>query len=486
MRLPFLARAWLLPVASAGLVALLATVPADRVASTAYAQAGGAAPPPCAPPTSGGPPPVQPTTITTIEQAYDCIFAHYFGGAGLDDRPLLSGAFAGLTQELARLGKDQADATLPPFSGDRAADWTAFSALYQRLTAELPADPAVLQAVAAATLTGMVGSLHDNHARWVHQEVPPGFAPGDAYGLGIVTSPGLALATNEPQEALPPLFVSAIQGGPAADRGLRPGDIILAVDGAPPFVDGVVSEGVIGLLTQQFPQDDPVRVTLRRPATGRTWTVTMKPALFQLSAAASAPFTSRLLPGDVAYVALAGFSPNAVDGALQAIADMSAGRTLKGVVLDLRGNRGGSPVAVARLLGAFVHGKVWSYDCDPSNVCRANQTNDGVALLHLPLVVLTDRDCASACDAFSGAVKDLGIGPLVGTRTSGIVAGPATGYLLTDNSDLLLPSEHELGANREIINGIGVAPDYLVPLTAQDLSAGRDPDVARALSLLAG
>src|SRR5256886_4146389 len=48
-----------------------------------------------------------------------------------------------------------------------------------------------------------------------------------------------------------------------------------------------------------------------------------------------------------------------------------------------------------------------------------------VPLLHLPLVVLTDRNCASACDAFSGAVKDLRLGTLVGTRTAGIVAAPA-------------------------------------------------------------
>src|SRR5207302_10258063 len=155
-----------------------AAVPADRGAGSAYAQPDAPAPPPCTPPTASNPPPVQATTATTIEQAYDCIFAHYFGGAGLDDRPLLSGAFAGFTQELARLGRDQADATLPAFSGDRAADWNAFSAVYQRVTDELPADPAVRQKVAAATLNGMVASLHDNHARWVHQEMPPGFAPG--------------------------------------------------------------------------------------------------------------------------------------------------------------------------------------------------------------------------------------------------------------------------------------------------------------------
>ena len=47
-----------------------------------------------------------PTTVTTIGQAYWCIFEHYYGGPTLDDRVLLAGAFAALTQELDRLDRD--------------------------------------------------------------------------------------------------------------------------------------------------------------------------------------------------------------------------------------------------------------------------------------------------------------------------------------------------------------------------------------------
>lgn len=105
-------------------------------------------------------------------------------------------------------------------------------------------------------------------------------------------------------------------------------------------------------------------------------------------------------------------------------------------------------------------------------------------MLHLPLVVLTSRDCASACDAFSGAVKDLHLGTLVGTRTWGAVSGPVSDYALDDGSFMGLPAKHEVGADHEIINGIGVAPDYYLPMTAWDLSTGHDPDTAKALALL--
>jgi carboxyl-terminal processing protease len=439
------------------------------------------APAPC---TSAGPgtrPPVGPTTITTLEQAYYCIFDHY-GGSTLDDRVLLAGAFAGRTQALGRHGMDVADATLPALSGDRDSDWSAFSAVYQNVIDQTPSDPTLRQALARATMTGMVSSLHDNHAGWQRPVLPPGYAPGDTYGLGFDTNPAEGLFRLAQAEALPPLYVTRVLGGPAAAQGLRPGDVIVAINGAPPFVDGVPLMGAIDLLFQLYPQNESVRVTLNRPSTGRTWTVTMKPQVFQLPPGNGV--TSKLVGGDVAYVSLPSFPQTTGSLVAQAVSGLGKGTKLHGVILNLRGNGGGTPEGVAGLLGAFVHGKVWSYDCDAAATCTPNHTDDSVCLLNLPLVVLTDRDCMSACDAFSGAVKDLGLGPLVGTRTSGISAGPADLYNLDDNSQLLLPSEHEVGADHEIINGIGVAPDHYLPLTAEDVSIPRDPDVTEALSLL--
>ena len=118
------------------------------------------------------------------------------------------------------------------------------------------------------------------------------------------------------------------------------------------------------------------------------------------------------------------FFPGSADVVLGSISNLATGVKLRGLILDLRGNGGGTVADPARLLGAFIHGKAWSYDCDVHGRCTPTYTDSSVPLLHLPLVVLTDRNCASACDAFSGAVKDLRLGTLVGTRTAGIVAAP--------------------------------------------------------------
>jgi carboxyl-terminal processing protease len=471
---------WLISVLPV-LAALVLAACSGGAGSPALARQVSGQPPPCSANPPPEAPPLHPTTVTTIGQAYYCVFAHYYAGPVLDDRVLLAAAFAGFTQQLDRLGIDRPDATMPALTGNRDRDWTAFAAVYRKVTGQLPASPAQRQELAAATMTGMIASLHDNHAQWSYPAPPPGDVPGD---LGIMTSPAPPLADAAPQEALPPLFVTGVlPGSPAASNGLRPGDVIVSVNGAPPFADGIISGGVMHLLFGPYPQPGRVSVRLHRPATGRTWTVTLTPALYQ---AAPPPVSAKLLKGDIAYVQLPGFFPGAADQVLQAITNLAKGAKLRGLILDQRGNGGGAPAEVSRLLGAFIHGAAYAYDCDVHGNCPATDTDTNVPLLHLPLVVLTDRNCASACDAFSGAVKDLRLGTLVGTRTAGIVSAPAAPYLLDDASLIILPAKRELSAHHELINGIGVAPDYYVPLTAQDLSTGHDPDIAKALTLLGG
>lgn len=443
-------------------------------------------PPACAPPATPNPPALKPTTVTTIGQAYYCIFAHYYSGPVLDDRALLVPAFSALTQELQRLGADQADASLPAFTGNRDADWAAFAAVYTKIDAALPT-AAARQAVAAATMRGMIGSLRDDHARWERGPVTMG-------ALSIMVS-GMQGAEPDPA-ATAPLFVTSV-----LNPGLpvRPGDEIVTVNGVPPYTGGKLNPGVLDEINNAT---SPVTLVLHRPSTGKNLTVTLRPGVAPIPAAAASAtptasatatatpvpvpsgVSARLLNGDIAYVQLPDFATGRAAQVLAAIAKLGTGRTLRGVILDLRGNTGGDPAEDAKLLGAWVHGKAWNYFCDIRWHCTADYTSASTPLLHLPLVALTDRGCASACDAFAATVKDLHLGTLVGTRTAGAASGPGAGYALNDGSLLGLPSKHALMADKEIIDTIGVAPDYFAPMTAGALSRGHDPAVAKALSLL--
>jgi carboxyl-terminal processing protease len=457
------------------LLAAVVAVAAFAGTATVSASPEGTRPPACTTPPPQRPPP-GPTTVTTIGQAYYCIFDNYFSGPVLDSRDLLQPAFAEITRELQRRGLDQPTASAPVLTGRRDADWRAFSKAYQGIIDKLPKE--VHQAIGEVAIHAMVDSLDDNHARWSggpdgDDTVPVGFLPSHARGPGR-TDP----ATSGPA------YVSALlPGSAAANAGIALGDEILSVNDVPPFINGVAVPGVVGWLMEAT-EGQQVRLTMRRPSTNETKHYTLTVIRPSGPQPPREVVESKLLPGDVAYVLLRGFAPQAADKVLQAIADLGKGRTLRGVVLDLRGNGGGSPDEVKKLVSSWVHGKTYSYWCDVRDKCTPNRTDDSVPLVNLPLVTLTDRLCASACDAFSSAVKDLRFGTLVGERTAGAVSGPGGPWVLNDGSALILPKIHEIGPNREKVDTVGVPPDHLAPMTSADLSAGRDPGVAKALALL--
>ncbi|MBE1462878.1 S41 family peptidase [Kibdelosporangium phytohabitans] len=420
------------------------------------------------------PPPFKPTTVDTIAQAYHCVFDNYFSGPVLDSRTILQPAFSALTRELQRRGLDQPNANAPVLTGKRDSDWKSFAKAYQDIIGTLPTE--AHQGVAEVTIRAMVEALGDNHAAWIRPTrndfLPVGFMPSHARGPG----------RTDPTATGPAHVVDVLPGSAAANAGIKLGDEILSVNDVPLFVDGVAVPRVVEWL-MEAKEGRRVKLVMRRPSTGETKT-------YDLTVTKPSPgpgredVESKLLPGGIAYVLLRGFAPGVADKIRQVIADLGKQQKLRGVVLDLRGNGGGSPGEVKKLVSSWVHGKTYSYWCDVRDKCTPNRTDDSVSLLNLPLVTLTDRICASACDAFSNAVKDLKFGTLVGARTAGAVSGPGEGWVLGDGSFMVLPKIHEIGPNREKVDTVGVPPDHFAPVTAADLSAGRDPGLDKARALL--
>ncbi|MFB7950211.1 S41 family peptidase [Kitasatospora phosalacinea] len=418
-----------------------------------------------------------PTTVATLQQAYECLFAHAYAGPVLDSRVVLVSAFHSLTEELQRRGADRPNAVLPALTGRPARDWAAFARTYRALLDSVPQDGALRDALARATVKGMLDSLHDNHTGWVKGAPGAGAA---RYTLGIVEAPD-GRPTPDIRDVDGPLHLRSVDpGSPAATAGLKPGDVLVDVNGVPVTLNGHLTPGVLEWLHPG--SADPVRLTVTRPATGASRSVDLTPVP-ERPRPAPAPAVDLVAP-DVARITLPDFSPGAVDEALRQLAALRARSPLRGVVVDVRGNSGGRSEEVAKLLGAFVHGRTTSSDCDIRGHCTPNRTDDSVPLLGLPPVVLTDGYCASACDDFTGAVKDLGLGRLIGARTAGVVAGKAAAYTLDDGSTLIFPRTHHVSANGETVDGVGVPVDVEAPLTAHDLSTGTDPALAEALRTL--
>ena len=148
-----------------------------------------------------------------------------------------------------------------------------------------------------------------------------------------------------------------------------------------------------------------------------------------------------------------------------------------GLILDVRGNSGGhtSQLVVEKLARRVIgwdvprHRQPFPY---PDDAPRG------------PVVALADEHSGSDGDIVTAAIKRLGIGPVVGTRTWGGVIGIDGRYRLVDGTRVTQPRYASWfdDTGWEVENR-GVDPDIEVVITPQDHAAGRDPQLERAVDL---
>lgn len=263
--------------------------------------------------------------------------------------------------------------------------------------------------------------------------------------------------------------------GPAERAGLRPGDRLLAVDGT--RLDSAASRARVVELVRG-PAGSDVRLLLQRDAEPFEQVVrrggVKKPCV---------RWAHRLPDhADLGYVHLTDFHPGAAGQLFATIDALRAAGPLRGLVLDLRTNRGGQLDECIAIARAFV----------PQGVIVSQHRRDGeIVELHeakpeqcrypeLPLVLLVDGDSASASEVLAGALQDHARAAIVGQRTHG-KAFVNTQYTWPDHEFRLklttgryrTPKGRDIERHHrkdgEAPDGVGgIAPDVPVALTAAE------------------
>ncbi len=287
-----------------------------------------------------------------------------------------------------------------------------------------------------------------------------------------------------------PLVEGVFPNSPAEAAGILTGDIIESVDGQPTTGHGL--DEVAGWIRGEA--GTSVEVTVRAGADGPARTYTIKRADVPIE---SVSWT--LVPGSrTALLRLDSFSHGSADDmvkALKAINEAGADR----LVLDLRGNPGGFVNEATGIASQFIRsGDVYVERDADGHETRHPVSPDGVAL-DLPLVVLVDKNTASAAEIVSGALQDAGRAQIEGVTTFG--TGTVLGeFELSDKSALRIGTVEWLTPKGRQIWHHGITPDVVVerasdvaPLTPADVrdmtpaavDSMTDPQLARALSLVA-
>lgn len=201
---------------------------------------------------------------------------------------------------------------------------------------------------------------------------------------------------------------------PADKAGLRPGDQLVAVDGKD--AKGKDVEDINNIL-RGFPGTE-VELTIRRPGKPDDFKVKLVREEVDVP---NVPY-SGMVSTDVGYISLTTFTRDAGANVADALTKLKQDNpSLKGVILDLRGNGGGLLNEAVNVVNAFIpkgelvvttKGKV--KDWDRSFKTMLNPIDERV-----PLTILINKNSASASEIVSGVLQDYDRGVLIGQRSYG-------------------------------------------------------------------
>ncbi len=316
-------------------------------------------------------------------------------------------------------------------------------------------------------IRGMLDSLGDPHTSYMSPEEfdqANTALEGEYDGIGaIVDITGEYLT-----------IVSPMPGSPAEKAGLKVGDVIIAVDGE----DMTGVDGNIVLSKVKGPAGTQVKLTIRREGVEQPLDITVTRAKIQQSSV-----TYRMLDSGVAYIQLSNFGDKTTQDLKSALKELLA-QNPKGLVLDLRYNGGGYLETAVEVTSQFINsGNVLLEEYGDGTRTEYSALKGGLAL-DIPMVVLVNEGSASASEITAGALQDAGRAKLVGVTTYGKGTVQNWTALKDKQGAVRITIAHWLTPKERQINGKGLTPDVEVQMTEEDYTAGRDPQLDKAVELL--
>jgi C-terminal processing protease CtpA/Prc len=339
----------------------------------------------------------------------------------------------------------------------------------------------VLGAIAQATL-----ALNDSHTAFM----PPRLTHFAEYGWDM-------RSVGDTSRVL-----RVIPGSDASAKGMRAGDAVLAVGGIPltrrnlwhlRYAINAIQPRAGLLVSLQSPKGAPRDVYIAAKVKERRRIV---------DPSNSFDFMELIREGENAWeIEAPRFTevanrvvvsrPHSFYGYTSWIDDVMDGARDRGaLILDLRGNLGGSVNTLLRLIGKF-------YEKDLVVLTRVGRDKRtevvakgaGKDRYQGAVVVLVDAESASASEIFARTIQLTGRGKVIGDRTAGAVR-ESMGHFHTIGTAMIIPYGTSVTTADVVmpdggkLENSGVVPDELVLPTGEDIAAGNDPVLARALTLL--
>ncbi len=333
------------------------------------------------------------------------------------------------------------------------------------------------KALTQAAINGMVKSLADTGTYYVDPTT---------YAVSVTPSGVFeGIGANVTQQNGKIVILSPIKGSPAEAAGVQAGDIILEVDGESTDgwnIDQAVTKirGPKGSQVQlklQHPNGDVVDLTITRDAI-QVDSVSNQPPGGSLKDANGIDVT------DLAYIQIREFSA-LTESQLKPQLDAIAKGNYKGLILDLRGNPGGLLDTVVQVADEFLDKGTILIEVDRDQSEKVYSATSGGAATTIPIAILVNQYSASGSEVLSAALHDNGRATIIGQKTFGKgTVNRSEPPLSNDQGVLFVTVAKWLTPNHVGIDKTGITPDIQVTNSDQDVAAGRDTQLQRAIDFL--
>jgi carboxyl-terminal processing protease len=269
-----------------------------------------------------------------------------------------------------------------------------------------------------------------------------------------------------------------IEGGPAKDSGVQPGDVIVAVDGED--VQGWTMSEIAMIIRGEKGTDVVITVERNGNESRRDITITRDEIY--------APSISwEMLENDIALVTIDRFTEDSLTEFVylwDQIASEIQSKNPKGIVIDLRGNGGGFLEGAVYIAGEFLpEGDVVLYVQDRERQQTSKKVDREGKFVDVPIYILVDEDTASASEIFAGALQDHERAPLVGVDTYG--KGTAQDVMKPSSwggASIHITTQKWLLPSKKWINTEDpVYPDIEERITIEEIRNGDDPQLDKAI-----
>lgn len=305
------------------------------------------------------------------------------------------------------------------------------------------------EALSQAAIRGMIEELNDPYTSYLSAE---------DYKMSLSslsgTFEGIGAYVGVRDEQL--MIIAPITGSPAAEAGIRAGDIIKGVNGE--STEGMSLEEAI--LRIRGPKGTLVRLLILHQGDAEPEEISIIRAEIELS---SVYFEMK---DDIAYIQIYHFTERTnqeLISVLESVAEESA----SAIILDLRSNPGGLVETVIDVTSHFIEEGVVLHVVDNQGEQTSSPVRPDDVITDLPMVVLVDGFSASGSEVLAGALQDYGRAVIAGAVTYG-KGSVNTLHRLTDGSGIYITTARWLTPDGRLIEGEGITPDYELDLEKDD------------------